>query len=271
MSISAFLKRPDVRADPIRLLSRRIRLAAYRHAKPGQLSRRRTFRLTNGCLVRTTLDDVVGRGLYTHGTFEYEALAAWLAALSDGAVAVDVGAHIGTFTLAAAQVVGPSGRVLAFEPNPQNRQGLVENLRLNGLSHRVTVFDCALSDREELVSIGSPDPRNSGMSRLGVGHQEVKTRRLDDILAELRIGSVAAMKIDVEGHELQVLRGSSRSLDHIETLVIEVNGEDAMTYLRERGFTLRLPSGEPYRAEIEHREDGEALNVVAKALTASPK
>jgi FkbM family methyltransferase len=263
-----FLRRPDVREAPVRLLSRRLLLALMDVVAPSWLAKPRTFRLSSGLRVTVPLNDTVGRELFIHGSFEWTTMQVWKAAAARGGTVVDVGAHIGSFTLEAAQLVGPTGRVIAVEPDPTNRARLVHNLSINGLTDRVTVVEAAMLDEECQLPLGSPSPNNSGMTRLNSGDQLVQCRRLDDVLDELGAPTVDAIKIDVEGFEPAVLRGAAKMVARDRPLVIaEVNDAEVLSALRDCGYALALPDGRPFPADTAigtWRHDGEALNVVAR-------
>jgi FkbM family methyltransferase len=143
--------------------------------------------------------------------------------LRTGDVFVDAGANSGYFTLIAAGMVGPGGRVLAFEPNPAVRQRLAQNVRRNGFDDRVEIAACALSDRnEERVPLFVPtwdglatlvpERTHEAAALAGVAAIDVATRTFDDWLAVSSIGTVTLMKIDVEGAEMAVLAGMRSSL-----------------------------------------------------------
>ena len=206
-----FLARPDVREAPVRLLTRRVAVALADRFAPGLLRRDATFQLSNGLRMTASLSDTVGRDLFVHGTFEWATVRNWEDMLQAGDTAVDVGAHVGTFTLSAARRVGPTGRVVAFEPNAKTRELLERNVRQNGFDDRVTVMPYALLDRDDRLPLGTPTESNSGMSRLGHGDTFVTCRRLDDVLAELDVARVRAIKMDVEGFEAQVIAGGTRT------------------------------------------------------------
>src|SRR5580765_7707639 len=92
-----------------------------------------------------SLADSIGFHLYIDGIYEPAEIAWVLARLEPGDVFVDVGANIGVFTVMAAKRVGPTGRVIAFEPSPSVIRYLEENVRLNELTN-VTVCPLALDE-----------------------------------------------------------------------------------------------------------------------------
>jgi FkbM family methyltransferase len=158
--------------------------------------------------------------------YEADTVELFARALRPGATVVDVGANHGYFTALAALLVGPGGRVEAFEPNPAVAAGLAGVLRRNGVDGRVAVHPEALSDRggwaEFYVSVS---PVNDGLSSLlasdaalahGViraGHTlRVPTTTFDAFAERAGLGRVDLLKIDVEGAEALVLRGMERTL-----------------------------------------------------------
>lgn len=169
------------------------------------------------------------------GAYETAELAWLRTVLGPGEVAVDVGANIGFFTMHMAALVGPGGRVFAFEPQPEVRGLLERSVRENRFEDRVTVSPAAVSDRvgtSRLVCLDVVAAGNSGGSYLSTrsdalptGHAtlEVPTVTLDSVPFP---GRVALVKIDAEGAEGLVVRGAARFLaEHRPALLVEVNPE----------------------------------------------
>lgn len=133
--------------------------------------------------------------------------------LTPGMTVLDVGAHAGLYTLTAARGVGPSGRVIAFEPSPRERRRLERHLALNRCRN-VTVQSFALGedrgDAELFVVDGSETGCNTFRPAAGiVGHAlRVPVRRLDECRAEGMFDEVDLVKMDIEGAELSALRGA---------------------------------------------------------------
>ncbi len=179
--------------------------------------------------------------------------------LQPGDVFLDVGANIGLYTLFAAQRVGPSGHVYAVEPHLPNAVALMENLMVNGLGERVTLLTCALaeaprparfqygewrigSSRSQLAGAADePAARASSSS----GPSEVMLAQTGDtLIAEGAIRPPNAVKIDVDGTELAILRGMREMLTgqgRPRTLQVECspwNTRDIEALLAGFGFTL---------------------------------
>ncbi len=143
--------------------------------------------------------------------------------LKPGDVFIDVGSYHGWYALAASAVVGKSGLVLAFEPNSYAYSLLVRNVALSGRQN-VRAFNLALSSTSGRVWLykGPGDECSSALAFVPGGNdrEQVDARRLDDILAELGIGSVTLMKLDVEGSEAAVLRGALSVLSQSRPILV---------------------------------------------------
>ena len=154
---------------------------------------------------------IVGSGVHAYwlGNHEPETIGFVMAALRPGDVFLDVGANVGYFTLAASRRVGSAGRVIAFEPVPRNLDYLDRHVALNSLSN-VEVVRAAVSDRTGSTRFDLGVDPSMGMVD-EKGELEVATVTLDDVL--MRAGlSPRVVKIDVEGHEPEVLRGAAEML-----------------------------------------------------------
>ena len=153
---------------------------------------------------------------YYEADYEPETFVFLRETCRDGDVVLDIGAHIGLFSVVMARLVGPDGRVLAFEPTPTTRRVLEDTIRLNGLEDRVEIRGEAVSsktgravffDTGDLVSNANslvPMPRHGGEILLD-------TVSVDEIV-DARGLSVGCIKIDVEGAELDALKGAVRCL-----------------------------------------------------------
>ena len=162
-----------------------------------------------------TADLEMSRLAYIFGLFDVEMLEAALDALGrpiGGRDLLDVGANIGTTTLAA--IVVGADRVVAIEPAPANVETLRLNVAANGLESRVRVVAAAASDREATVELAL-SPTNSGDHRVGASAGravvEVPAVTIDSLVArgELDPERLGLAWMDVQGHEAHALAGAT--------------------------------------------------------------
>lgn len=187
-----------------------------------------------GFSMKLGLVDVIERNLLVHGQWDESVARVLMDAVGPGATVVDVGANIGYFSLLAASRVGPAGQVLSIEPTQRNLGRLCEHLWMNQCS-QVAVLSVAAGRRTDWASINFPTYNNAGAATLRpmstVQSQRAMVVALDDVFE--RHGLVPDfIKIDVEGFELEALRGMERTLQgHGPVVVCELT--DA--FLREVG------------------------------------
>ena len=129
---------------------------------------------------------------------------------------VDIGAHVGYFTLIAAKMVGPVGTVLSFEPDLDNHAALLKNIAMNNYQN-VTVAQRAVSGREghAQLHLSQTGSGRHSMFHHGLperGSVDIETTTLDATLEELGWPNVDLIKIDVEGAEISVLDGMAQLL-----------------------------------------------------------
>jgi len=134
--------------------------------------------------------------------------------LQKGDTVVDAGAFPGDYTLFAARQVGPAGRVIALEPDPDNRKLLERNIRISGYPN-ILVLPFGLWNAETALSL-NPDGVASTLLRPGTepgSTDALPVRPLDRILDDLGIDHVDVLKMDIEGAEIEALEGASRMLE----------------------------------------------------------
>jgi FkbM family methyltransferase len=139
------------------------------------------------------------------GLYELDKQRLFNTLIKPGDVVFDVGANVGYYTLLSSVLVGPEGKVFAFEPLPRNLALLRRHVEMNNLTN-VTVFAGAVSDRNGTAHFDAGAiPEMAHLSDRG--EIEVRTFTLDSLLAE-GVPTPAVMKIDVEGAEIDVLNGA---------------------------------------------------------------
>lgn len=163
--------------------------------------------------------------------------------LRGGGDFVDVGAHIGMYSVTAAAALRGRGRVLALEPNPSARAQLEENLALNGLDNAVIVPAAAgAAPGETVLHVpATPDPSFSSLQGGRFSEGEPVPVRMTTVDDEVEAAGLeaAAVKIDVEGGELDVVAGMRRVLERRPLLIVEVSessGAELERQLGARGY-----------------------------------
>jgi FkbM family methyltransferase len=190
------------------------------------------------------------------GCYEESKHQAFKQFLRPGATFVDVGCNKGDFTLLASRLVGPQGHVLAFEPHPENCRWIRKSIRKNSYRN-IDLYEMALSDVDGTAQLHLGE--KSGFHTLLAGKPQrekgtinVQTRCLDSWLAEIGFDrSIDAIKIDVEGADLHVLRGARQTISRNPGIVVfldvhphlGVNPKEVCDFLR--GFGLELFAEEP--------------------------
>lgn len=175
------------------------------------------------------------------GSYEYEKRQLFEAMVREGTVVFDIGAHVGFYTLLASELVGPGGKVFAFEPLPANLTYLKEHLRLNRAGN-VTVIEAAVSDRCGTAYFeqgpGSMTGRLASKAAL-----LVETVAIDDLVAQGQLPLPDYIKIDVEGAEARVLSGARQTLTQSRpTIFLATHGsgvhQECCRLLGELGYAL---------------------------------
>jgi len=220
------------------------------------------LRMRSGILINADTSDFIQREVFIKSEFEPEVENVLRAFLRPGDTFVDVGANIGIFSLLAAQIVGPRGRVIAFEPVPITLEKLRANILLNNLQN-ITVVPVALSDETRRGFIHLDGENNSGASsfRKSRNSRECVDVAIDtfDRYAEAHLATAPRLiKIDVEGAEVRVLRGMQQLLASTDRppIVLEVS-EGSLLKLgssKEELFEIASAHGYTTREISKHRK-----------------
>ena len=139
---------------------------------------------------------------------EYEAFRN---SVKPGDVALDVGANAGAYALLLGMWVRPGGRVFAFEPAPDTFRGLSAHVRLNGLEGVVSPVPMAVAGVSGVASFTTNGTSGENHLLAGSGGTEVEAVTIDDFCRREKLRP-AFIKIDVEGYELDVLRGARETI-----------------------------------------------------------
>jgi FkbM family methyltransferase len=189
--------------------------------------------MRDGFTLRLDLGDPLQRAMAAQRRYESDVTWVYPYLLRPGDRVVDGGAHIGYLTLLASRCVGPSGEVHAFEPVPRTFAALEENVRLNGAAN-VRLNRVALAARAGELELEVPiDPDGEGLLawgatsiHLGRGSIErAPAMTLDEYSRVHGLARIALLKLDLEGAELEALRGMEELLrgSRIAYVVCELN------------------------------------------------
>lgn len=215
---------------------------------------------------------------YAHGDYEPDVVTALARLVEPGFVCADVGAHVGCLTLLLARLVGPDGRVIAFEASAENVRTLRENVALNGLDDAVAIEHAAVLD-ESLDEVDLYAGRTGSSSEWTVSqafasredprptaHRRTTVRgvTLDDYFAGG--GRLDLVKMDIEGAEARALPGMRRLLtDERPIVVLEFHREvgwPGVEALRDAGYRFEETDGK--RLPTPSRPEDVPYHLVAR-------
>lgn len=183
----------------------------------------------------------IGAGRFTADEPEYGCLAEMI---GEGDWVIDVGANIGHYTLRFSELVGETGRVIAFEPVPATFELLAAN-SARARYRNITLLNAAASDSQSIAGMEMPKAA-SGLDNPYMAHLTAAGRLkvMCFSVNALRLsGRVRLIKIDAEGHELSVVRGMSELLerDH-PRLIIEGDDAEVQRFLGGFGYSYAIHS-----------------------------
>jgi FkbM family methyltransferase len=191
--------------------------------------------------------------------YEPEVWGHLMQCVQPGDIIADVGAYVGLYTVALAQRVGPGGKVIAFEPDPDSFDGLSRHVTLNGLTGNVELCRAVVGCEDGAVAFAAGRGSESRVAAADEASAEslmVPVVRLDSVLCG---GRLDVLKIDVEGYEELVLQGArgllNDQLRKPRAIYIEVHpyawsgpgttSESLLNLLQEHAYTACFLTGEP--------------------------
>lgn len=188
-----------------------------------------------GSSMALSMRDHQHRAIYFYGEYEPEITALFHRFVGAGSTVFDVGANAGYFAITSAEL---GATVHAFEPNPRVRALLTRSVQLG--SDAIEVVAAACSDHAGTMPLYLSDPGNTGMTGLLTPTDvsvEVDVIKLDDYAARTR-ARPDLVKIDVEGHEREVLVGAGSLLRECRpTVIAEASGEATLELMADHGYT----------------------------------
>lgn len=173
---------------------------------------------------------------YWLGTYEPDLQSALVELVNPGMVAYDVGANIGYISLMFARRVGPTGRVISFEPLPANVSRLKQNISLNNIGERVLVVPKAVADHPGettfwIAPSGAMGKISGSAGRTTTDYSEsiqIETISIDEMIFQQSLPPPQVIKMDIEGGEVLALPGMKNTLvTHRPLILIEVHGPHA--------------------------------------------
>lgn len=196
-------------------------------------------RLGNGLRVRVALNDMIGRQIYEHGYYEPDTVRLVEKLLEKDMVVMDVGAHVGQYTLVASKLVGEGGQVHSFEPDPLTFDWLKTNVEANRLQN-VTVSQTAVAGDQGPKRLFYSKVRDIGSNSLAEQGNYSRSGRwcvvpcttLDAYARAHGLSRIDFIKADVEGAELGMLQGARGILGSAEPPVLLLEFEEE----RQRAF-----------------------------------
>lgn len=242
---AGFVYRTLLKPAPLRYLANRLILSILPH----------TVALPEGTVVLNPEDPVVS-GALALGVYETSELDIFRAFLKEGMTVLDIGANIGIYTVIAARRVGPTGTVIACEPEQTNFSLLSDTIHENKFTN-VRAFPCALADHQGNMElhISSANKGNHSLVKTDRNSAEftravsVPVQTTDALLAEAGVANVDIIKMDIEGAEPLALKGMTRTLEAEKLILffefspgaLKSCGFDphaVLSDLRNSGFTL---------------------------------
>lgn len=195
---------------------------------------------------------IVGSSIHSCwlGMYEHDERILFEQTIAQGSVVFDIGANVGFYTLLASVLVGPTGRVFAFEPLERNLSYLRQHLRLNDVKN-VTVIEAAVLDRSGAASI-EEGPRGSIGSMAHIsphGKGQVRTVALDELVATGQLPLPDYVKMDIEGAERLALAGARSTLERCHpTIFLATHGtevhQECRCFLEALSYQLQPLDGE---------------------------
>jgi FkbM family methyltransferase len=200
---------------------------------------------TSGGDVLAPLQDYIGRAAYYCGDLDPKISWVCKKLVNPGDTVCDIGANIGIVTLLLSRLVGDTGKVFAFEPNPACYEALTAAIARNRMTN-VRPQLIALGSQTEERDLSIPS-HNAGAASLretngtaSVKMTRVSVRTLDEFVHEHSISTIQFMKLDVEGYESKVFKGSRRVLKTLrpDAILFEMNEHSTGPLIQHSVFSI---------------------------------
>ena len=177
-------------------------------------------------------DTSVASSLLFNGTYEPELLKEIKKTLSIGSNFIDGGANIGFFSLVASKIVGPTGIIISFEPTPLTSSYLKKNIKINNINNIIVSEYGLSSSKKKLPFLLSNNPEGNAIisdkiatAKDGNKIITINTISIDEFCAKKNIVKVDLIKLDIEGQELEAIKGAKKILSANQNIriIFELN------------------------------------------------
>ncbi|WP_373530521.1 FkbM family methyltransferase [Nostoc sp.] len=287
MTLVNYLKRPEYILRPTQIYHRILR------SNETDINEFKDVLLPWGVKIKIRPYEVIGRSIWTMGLYDLVVTEALWRLIDRGETAIDIGANIGYMTSIMAKKVGKTGSVYCYEPQPEIYKELSENINSWQASmgwYQIKAQKIALSNEsgEGLLETPTDFIQNRGIATLisskegfsgqiNVNSSQTHIVSLSTLDETLRTNEqIDVIKIDVEGHEFEVLQGAARIItkQHIRDILFEEHRSypsSVTQFLEERGYTIfRLCKGFwrpmlklPMTSQIDYSQSWEPPNYLA--------
>jgi FkbM family methyltransferase len=191
---------------------------------------------------------------YLLGTQEVYKTEAFINNFNKGDIFFDIGAHIGYYSAIAAMINGGTGEIFAFEPRAMNARFFRKHMKMNDFKN-VTLFEAAVGDSEGDVKFDTGHGSATGHVSPR-GRMKVKQVSIDKMLNEGSLPVPDFIKIDVEGGEMEVLKGLAGIIsNHHPKILIATHNKNchsyALDFLRKYGYRLEILNPCCFRGDVE--------------------